>query len=646
MTAGKTEVKKNETANVKVTNTYTYSATGNITFEGVKTLEGRAMTANDVFTFEIAENNTTKTWSVSNDATGKINYPTISYTLADVGEHTYTVKETSTSGNGITVSDATYSVTVNVSDNDDGTLNVVPSDNAKKLDFINTYDAKASITFEGVKSIDGRALMADDVFTFQIAETGTDKTWPATNDATGKITYPTISYTLADVGEHNYTVKETSTGGNGITVDTRSYTVRVTVTDDGKGNLNVAASDNAKALSFVNTYNAVGEITFEGAKTLEGRALTAGDVFDFEVLDKQTGTATTVHNDATGKINYPTIQYTLADAGKTFTYEVRESSPDTDRLLADATRYTVTVTVTDNGDGTLNAVASDNAKALSFVNTLKTGNLAVKKTVEQASEAVKDKAFHFVVKLDDATINGTYGTGATAMTFKNGVAEFELKDGESRIATGLPAMMGYTVTEDKYDGFDTHASNDKSVIDYNNTKTAEFRNVYRVQDNETVLNVSKKLVGRNFVAGDQWTFTVTAEEGTPMPQQTSVVFRPDSGSKAPVNFGVIRFTQKDIGKTYTYTITETGNVDLVKNDTANPKTVTVTVNDDGKGGLLITNSSAENEVVFTNTFETLVKVNKVDVADGKELEGAKIEIIDKDGKVVDTWIPRRTRSTR
>ena len=74
------------------------------------------MTENDIFKFEVSENGTTKKWTVENEAGGKIKYPTISYTLDDIGLHTYTVKETSVSGNGITVSTKTYTVTVDVKD--------------------------------------------------------------------------------------------------------------------------------------------------------------------------------------------------------------------------------------------------------------------------------------------------------------------------------------------------------------------------------------------------------------------------------------------------------------------------------------------------------------------------------------------------
>ncbi|MBQ6439197.1 MAG: VWA domain-containing protein, partial [Mogibacterium sp.] len=147
----------------------TYEADGNVTFAGTKTIDGRDMTSDDIFEFEVSENGTTNKWTVNNSTVdGSIAYPTISYTLDDIGTHTYTVKETSTDGDGITVDTNTYTVTVKVSDNGDGTLKVEASDNAKELDFVNTYKATGSVTFEGTKSIDSRDFNENEVFNFSI----------------------------------------------------------------------------------------------------------------------------------------------------------------------------------------------------------------------------------------------------------------------------------------------------------------------------------------------------------------------------------------------------------------------------------------------------------------------------------------------
>ncbi|MBR3163366.1 MAG: VWA domain-containing protein, partial [Clostridia bacterium] len=308
------DVYGNVNHNITVTNKIAYVEA---TFAGIKDIDNRDMTENDIFTFEVVNNaDASEKWEVTNDATGKINYPTIRYT--ETGTYTYTVRETSKGGSGITPDTRTYTVTVNVTE-ENGKLVAKLSENATNLDFMNMYDAKGSVTFEGTKSLEGRSLTANDVFTFEISEG--ENTWTATSDATGKINYPKISYTIADLGMHKYTVKETSTDGKGITVDTNTYEVTVAVTDNGDGTLKVIESDNSKALNFVNTYEAEGKATFGGTKSLEGRTLTENDVFTFEVKEGNEVVATGT-NDASGKITYTDINYTLADVG-THTYTVK-----------------------------------------------------------------------------------------------------------------------------------------------------------------------------------------------------------------------------------------------------------------------------------------------------------------------------------
>ena len=86
------------------------------------------------------------------------------------------------------------------------------------------------------------------------------------------------------------------------------------------------------------------------------------------------------------------------------------------------------------------------------------------------------------------------------------------------------------------------------------------------------------------------------------------------------------------GETYTlretvapegYTLTSDTTFTLKEDGTVNKDTTTTTISDNGT--LLVEDS------------RTSVKVSKVDISDGKELEGAHIQIIDQDGNVVDEW---------
>ena len=99
------------------------------------------------------------------------------------------------------------------------------------------------------------------------------------------------------------------------------------------------------------------------------------------------------------------------------------------------------------------------------------GNLVVKKTVKGNADNMT-KGFNFTVILSDKTINGNYGN----INFTNGVATFNIKDGESITISGLPAGITYTVTENENDGYEVNAKGDKGKIVTNTTSTATFIN--------------------------------------------------------------------------------------------------------------------------------------------------------------------------
>jgi pilin isopeptide linkage protein len=371
-----------------------YSAEGDITFEGRKTMTGREMTDNDVFTFIVAETGTTNEWTVYNDG-DEIQFPTIEYTLEDLGEHTYVVTEVvpgdAVNADGIRYEDATdeqkaaggfvlngvkydsteYTVVVTVTDNGDGTLKAEGSDNFRTLNFVNPYDAEGEITFVGSKAVTGREMTEEDKFDFTLFDGSGTEIETVQNEGSVFIFSP-LQYTLEDVGEYQYVVQETSEDGNGITVDHTIYHITVTVSDNGDGTLSVTSVTDEGVdtdhLAFVNPYDASGKITFEGTKTLKGRKLKKEDVFTFTVSEMGTDNVWTATNDASGHISYPEITYGLEDEG-VHVYTVREMPTSIKNIKIDTNVYTVTVTVSDNGDGTLNVVADKDCKNLNFVNT-------------------------------------------------------------------------------------------------------------------------------------------------------------------------------------------------------------------------------------------------------------------------------------
>ena len=104
---------------------------------------------------------------------------------------------------------------------------------------------------------------------------------------------------------------------------------------------------------------------------------------------------------------------------------------------------------------------------------LATGDIVITNKVT-GEGADMDKVFHYVITLDDETINGTYGD----LEFVNGVAEFSLKDGESVTAKGLPAGISYTVVEIEYneDGYTSSVVRDAGTIPANGVVQVDFVN--------------------------------------------------------------------------------------------------------------------------------------------------------------------------
>ena len=324
------------------------------TIEAIKVLKGKALEA-DKYEFELKEGDTV-VGTAKNKADGSVVFPAIEYTAA--GPHTYTITEKAGNEPGVTYDTASHTVTVDVADNGRGQLEAtVP---AEKPVFTNTYAAKpGKKVIEAKKVLNGKELEADK-YEFELKEN--DKVVAtAKNTADGSISFPEIEYTEA--GTYTYTMSEKAGNEAGVTYDKTSHKVTVEVADNGQGQL--VATITSEQPVFTNTYTkpapAADTITIEATKTLVGKELEAGK-YEFELKegDKVIGTAT---NAADGKVVFPSITYT--EAG-THTYTVAEKAGNEENVAYDTTVHTVTVEVTDNGQGKLVSTITGNKPA--FVN--------------------------------------------------------------------------------------------------------------------------------------------------------------------------------------------------------------------------------------------------------------------------------------
>ena len=198
--------------------------------------------------------------SKKNDAAGNVSFDMITYKLADVEKapFTYTVREVPGNRTDVKYDETVYTVTVELKDKGDGTLEVTKKiDNGGALKFVNEQlNVETSVTIGGVKVLKGRTLKKDE-FKFVLADADGKWVAAATNDAEGNFTFKPVSYKLFDLkGEkakvYTYSVWEVKGSESRITYDEKVYTVKVTVTDNGDGTM-TAKADLAKSdIKFVN----------------------------------------------------------------------------------------------------------------------------------------------------------------------------------------------------------------------------------------------------------------------------------------------------------------------------------------------------------------------------------------------------------
>lgn len=291
-----------------------------------------------------------------------------------VRSHTFTYKVTeSGSADGVTNDTETKTVSFKVTDDGNGKLTVERLGAAfdPAFTFTNTYSVQpvdSSVTDQVTvtKNLTGRDMKAGE-FEFQLLEGG-NVVATGTNDASGKVALSPITYTKP--ATYNYTLCEVGGGSQkaGVQYDGSTFAVTTTVTDNGDGTLSVAhkVDNDANAVGFTNSYiPAATSVTLGASKVLNGKSLDAEE-FTF-VLTDEGDEQVTATNDANGMVVFPAIQY--GEAG-TYQYTIAEVKGDESDVTYDESEYAVTVTVEDNGEGSLVAtVAYEGGNAPVFTNT-------------------------------------------------------------------------------------------------------------------------------------------------------------------------------------------------------------------------------------------------------------------------------------
>ena len=624
---GKLSVSRNPDGNAAFTFTNTYnvtpvetSVTDQIT--ATKVLTGRDM-AEGEFSFELVEGEGKDAKVVAtgkNAADGKITMSTIEYTKA--GTQTYTLREVKGNAGGITYSDAKFTIETTITDSGDGTLSATHVlKDVKVAEFKNSYNVtpKSSSVTEQItadKVLDGRDLKAGE-FRFELVE-GNNVVATGTNNADGKIVMDPVTYTAA--GEHTYILRETKAGTteNGITYSTAEYTIVTTVKDNNDGTLSVEHKlQNVDKATFENAYtvtpksfSVTDQIT--ATKVLTGRDLKEGE-FSFELVEGNDVVATG-KNDARGKIKMSPIEYTAAGE---HTYTLREVKGDAGNgITYDGKTYTIETTITDKGDGTLEAkhVLKGDGEA-KFSNSYKpnpgessvTDQITATKSL--TGRDLKEGEFSFELVEGDKVV--ATGTNDASGNITMGAVKYT-EAGEHtytlREVNGGTTSKGITYSDTKYTIETTITDNGDGTLsathELKSATPATFKNTYSVTplDAELDFDLSKVISGREWTDGDEFSFTITAPDGAPLPDPATVTVSKHDAKDgiAAIKFGKIRYTATG---TYKYEIRENAGSTVGMTYDAHVATAEVTVTENGDGSLTANVTKKENGR-FTNTYRT------------------------------------------
>ena len=627
-----------------------------------KVLEGRAWTKEDAFEFELtSENNAPMpesatepvTVSVTNDDPNEvkaaINFGTIEYKAPGTYVYKVSEKNAGTTVDGVAYSENVAEITVTVTPNKKGELSADVKVTSGKTEFKNTYTAKpveSSVTdkIAVTKSLTGRDLAAGE-FSFELRELkGEDSKLieTVTNDASGKVKFKAIKYT--EVGQHTYKLSEVKGNAGGITYDDAVYTIVTTISDNGKGQLvathelNDAKDDkDAESIEFKNAYNTnAAEAPLAGIKNLKAAGgLTPAGItgkFTFTVTgedDAPMPTSTSVTNGADGKVDFGKITFTLDDLNKalvdkpekrehTFTYTVTESGEVAGVTNDAKSSRTVSFTVTDDGKGNLKVSRKpDGNAAFTFTNTYSvtpvdssvTDKITAKKVLD--GRGLKEGEFSFELVEGEGKGAKVVATGKNAADGKITMSTIEYTKAGTHKYTLHEAKGnagGITYSDAKFTIETTITDNGDGTLSathvLKDVKVAEFKNTYSVTplDTELDFGLSKAIDGRDWTDADEFSFTIAAPEGTPLPDPATVTVNKKDAKDgiAAIKFGKIRYTAAG---TYKYEIRENAGSTVGMTYDAHVATAEVTVTEDGNG-TLTANVTKKESGRFTNTYRT------------------------------------------
>lgn len=633
-----------------------YEANGEVVLQAQKILEGKAIKEN-AFTFTLTGSDGEVVQKKSNKADGSVTFDSISYDQEDIGEiYTYEIREEipTVTALGYTYSQEVYLAKVTVSDKD-GKITTTVEYSQKKDDkeikladdqiptFTNSYKASGNIILGGVKELTGNKDLADDLFTFVLKDADGKQIDETKNKKDGTFTFKTIEYTQDDVdstsGEKDYIyyVEESPVAENSpYTTSKVVYKIVVHVKDnEGKAVLETSKTvtveknddkeqTDIEKMLFVNHYNAKGRIQFTAKKTLN--VPLKAEQFTFILSGN--GVYQEATNDAEGNITFEPLNYTEDNIGQYYYYTVHEKNLHVSGYSYSDAIYQIKVHVTDKDNGELSVekeitnIKNEPVESMEFVNTysadgqlILTGEKSYASGAKEAHLKAGDYKFEVtesgkVVAEGSNDANGlitfspiqyevkTDGNNSDLRTHV-----YKVKEVKGSLGYVIYDTSEYTVTVQVSDGQDGKLQ--VKILDI--TKDGKNTDKIRFVNDVTKVEISKKsITGTDELEGAE--LEVRDTDG-------KTILKWTSGKTAKYIEGLL-----EAGKKYVLAETKAPDGYHLAAD------VPFTVNSDG--------TLKQVEMIDS---PTEVTVTKTDLTKEKQLVGAVLQIIDKNGTVVDQW---------
>ena len=625
------------------TNTYRPKETS-VTLKATKRFTGGELAGSD-FTFQLLDKDGSVVQTVQNEKDGKVAFAAIDY--ATPGDHDYTIKEVKGADSTVVYDAKGVKVHVKVTDEKGELKATVTYDGEKAVPTFTNTKPTADVTVEATKVLAGKDLTAD-AFTFGLYDQDGNEDARGTNDKNGKVK---LTVKGLNLGEYDYTLKEEKAGQSvdGVAYDAKEVKVHVKVEqnqdDNNKTKVTVTYDDTATAPTFNNTYTAKGSVELTATKTIkvadgfDHTTKPADGEFTFDLKDAAGNVIATAKNDANGKVCF-TREFQLSDldgaASKDFTYTIVEQPGAEPGMVYDNHALTYTVTVTDGGNGALNAkaIVTSASGSDTFTNTYQpaaTGlALGAQKSYVKKDDNTpivpKDGEFTFDVYEGKMTAEQLAGAKPvrTATNGADGSVNFDA------FSYAKPGTYEYTIVERKgdlayvtYDDAVHHAV--VTVVDNAGTLQASvaydgadatkptFTNTYKAKaTNSGAIALTKSVDVHDgsyqLKAGD-FAFELVGSDGTVLQTQKN-------DAKGKVYFNELTF---DHAGTFPFTVREvqpTDGAPGVPGVTYTGKTYTLTyvVKDNNDGKLVVESSTVKpsegtengvtpNTMTFANSYQ-------------------------------------------